>query len=91
MASPPLVPGYQASSTAGTLDSHGMATGPPFCSTTTVRGLAPATEATSSSWRSGSASEAASLASPIHWVANTSATSAWAATRAARTGSLPSS
>ncbi len=43
MAAPSCSPGYQFSSTAATLSSHGMSTGPPVSSTTTVRGLAAAT------------------------------------------------
>jgi hypothetical protein len=85
------VPGYHASSTAGVFAIHGIATGPPVSSTTTVRAFAPATLSISLSWLSGSASDVASFASPIHCVANTSATSACAATRAARAGSVPSS
>src|SRR5204862_5215289 len=44
---PSSSPGYQASSTAGTLDSHGMSTGPPVFRTTTVWALAAATAETS--------------------------------------------
>ena len=40
IASPPRIPGYQASSTALTLSIHGMLTGPPVSSTTIVCGFA---------------------------------------------------
>src|SRR5665213_4095810 len=42
MAAPSCSPGYQASTTAPTLDSHGITTGPSVLSTTTVWGLAAA-------------------------------------------------
>src|SRR5580704_18877375 len=47
----PLVwPGYQASTTPSTWDSHGMATGAPASITTIVSGLAAAPAEISSSW-----------------------------------------
>src|SRR5919205_1675850 len=49
-ALPSSSPGYHASTIAGTRDTHGMSTGPPVLSTTTVRGLAAATAEMSASW-----------------------------------------
>src|SRR5258708_37930765 len=46
-------PGYQPSTTAATLGSHGMATGAPALITTTVRGLAAATAEMSSACADG--------------------------------------
>jgi hypothetical protein len=43
MAGPICSPAYQTSSTLFTESIHGMTTGPPVCSTTTVFGLAAAT------------------------------------------------
>src|SRR5665213_3163469 len=54
MAAPSCSPGYQASTTAPTLDSHGITTGPSVLSTTTVWGLAAATAAMRASWSPGS-------------------------------------
>ncbi len=67
MAFPASCPGYQAWSTAGTASSQGISTGPPVWSTTTVRGFAAATAATSSSWRPGSvmSSQVAALGVPL--------------------------
>src|SRR5690349_7558787 len=48
-AAPLLSPGYQASTTAATWPSQGIVTGAPAFTTTTVRGLAAATAAISSS------------------------------------------
>src|SRR5258708_28286037 len=60
----PLVcPGYQASSTAVTWDSQGIATGPPASITTTVCGLAAATAWMSSSCADGRLSDGRSVAS----------------------------
>src|SRR5579859_87274 len=60
----PLVwPGYQASSTAATWDSHGIATGAPALITTTVCGFAAATAAISSSCADGRFSASRSVAS----------------------------
>ena len=47
---PPSWPGYQASTIAATLSRHGVSTGPPVSSTTTVFGLAAATCSISASW-----------------------------------------
>ena len=49
IACPPRWPGYQASSTAPTLSSHGIVTAPPVSSTTTVFGFAAASAAISAS------------------------------------------
>ena len=54
IASPPRAPGYHASTTALTWSLHGIATGPPVCSTTIVLGLAAATAAISASCPFGS-------------------------------------
>ena len=60
----PLVwPGYQASRTAATWDSHGMATGAPALITTTVCGFAAATAWISSSCADGRLSDCRSAAS----------------------------
>src|SRR5215472_6830795 len=60
----PLVwPGYQASSTPATCDSHGMATGAPALITTIVCGFAAATAWISSSCADGTLSEGRSAAS----------------------------
>ena len=42
IASPPPLPGYQASSTARTRPAHGIVTGPPVSNTTIVFGFAAA-------------------------------------------------
>ena len=55
MAVPSSSPGYQASMTPAARLSHGISTGPPVLSTTTVRGLAAATVAMS--WFSPPGSE----------------------------------
>src|ERR1700733_9344025 len=52
-AVPLLSPGYQASTTEATWFSHGMATGAPASTTTTVCGLAAATAEISSFWADG--------------------------------------
>src|SRR5436190_10343553 len=52
-AVPLLSPGYQASTTAATWPSHGIATGAPASMTTTVCGLAAATAEMSSSCADG--------------------------------------
>ena len=52
-AVPLVCPGYQASTTAATLPSHGIATGAPALTTTTVCGFAAATAEISSSWADG--------------------------------------
>src|SRR5579859_2216073 len=60
----PLVwPGYQASSTPATAGSHGIATGAPASTTTTVCGFAAATAEISSSWADGRLSDGRSAAS----------------------------
>src|SRR5580704_6086368 len=60
----PLVwPGYQASTTPATADSHGIATGAPASMTTTVCGLAAATAEMSSSCADGRLSDRRSVAS----------------------------
>src|SRR6266568_2668541 len=60
----PLVwPGYQASSRPATPASHGIATGAPALTTTTVRGFAAATAEISSSWADGRFSDGRSVAS----------------------------
>src|SRR3954465_2007062 len=50
MALPSCSPGNQVSGPPFTGDSQGIATGPPVWSTTTVRGFAFATAATSACW-----------------------------------------
>jgi hypothetical protein len=77
IASPPLVPGYQASSTAGTWPATAWRPGRRFQHDHGALVGAGHRAAIRSSWRSGSASDPASRASPTHWVANTTATSAW--------------
>ena len=62
-AVPLLSPGYQASSTEATWLSHGMATGAPASTTTTVCGLAAATAEISSSCADGRFRPARSAAS----------------------------
>src|SRR5436190_13247180 len=52
-AVPLVCPGYQASTTAPTFESHGMAIGAPASTTTTVRGLAAATFSINSSCAEG--------------------------------------
>src|SRR6202035_1501322 len=60
----PLVcPGYQASTTPATDDSHGIATGAPALITTTVCGFAAATAEISSSCADGKVSDSRSVAS----------------------------
>src|SRR5712691_10532994 len=60
----PLVwPGYQASTTPATPESHGIATGAPASMTTTVCGLAAATAEISSSCADGRFSDSRSVAS----------------------------
>ena len=73
---PSSSPGYQASRIAGTWSIHGMSTGAPLLSTTTVRGLAAATAATSASWLSVSASDGRSRPSASLSPTMTTATSA---------------
>ena len=75
IALPSSSPGYQASSTPATWSSHGMSTGAPVLSTTTVRGLAAATADTSASWNPGSARVARSIPSASMSPTNTTATS----------------
>src|SRR3954453_14501376 len=53
IALPSSWPGYHASKSDLTFGSHGMVTGPPVLSTTTVFGLASATAAMSASWSTG--------------------------------------
>src|SRR3984885_2198134 len=78
----PLVwPGYQASSTPATWDSHGMATGAPASITTIVCGLAAATAEISSSWADGRFSDGRSVASDS--VSSATTTTAVDAARAA--------
>ena len=54
MAAPSCSPGYHASMTPATRCNHGIDTGPPVLSTTTVRGLAAATAWISASSSPGS-------------------------------------
>src|SRR6516164_71115 len=56
-------PGYQPSSTAATWDSHGITTGAPASTTTTVLGFAAATASISSSCADGRFSDGRSAAS----------------------------
>src|ERR1700744_5153452 len=62
-AAPSTCPGYQSSSTACTDDSHGIVTGAPAWTTTTVFGFAAETAEISSSWAEGSARLSRSAAS----------------------------
>ena len=87
-ALPPSWPGYQASTTAATLLSHGISTGPPVFKTTTVRGLAAATAAIKASWSPGKERSRRSKASLLKSLANTTATWAERAARAAAAMSL---
>src|SRR5580658_5348440 len=83
----PLVwPGYQASRTAATLGSHGMATGAPALITTTVRGLAAATAEISLSWADGRLRVGRSACSDS--VSSDTTTTAVRAARAAATAEL---
>ena len=50
VAGPPRWPGYHISRIDATLPAHGMNTGSPVLSTTTVRRLAAATAVISASW-----------------------------------------
>ncbi len=88
IASPPLAPGYQASSSAPTLPAQGMSTGLPVSNTTMVCGLAAATASISASWPSPKVSWV-SMPSDAHCSANTIATSASLASAAAAAGSEP--
>ena len=54
IACPPAWPGYQAATIARTSSRHGIATGLPVSSTTTVFGLAAATASITASWPHGS-------------------------------------
>ena len=65
-ASAPLLPPYQASSTALTWSIHGMVTAVPVSSTTMVRGFAAATCSISASWLSGSDRLGKSIPSLVH-------------------------
>src|ERR1700679_3773 len=95
IASPPPIPGYQASTIPFTRLCHGIDTGPPVSSTTTVFGFAFATASTSASCptplSSGKLSVALSIPSLIHCVTNTIATCAFAAAFAASATSVPAS
>ena len=83
----PLVwPGYQASSTPATWDSHGMATGAPALTTAIVCGLAAATAEISSSCADGRFSDGRSAASDS--VSSETTTTAAAADWAALTAAL---
>src|SRR5258708_35723520 len=83
----PLVwPGYQASRTAATWDSHGMATGAPALITTTVCGFAAATAWISSSCADGRLSACRSAASDS--VSSETTTTAVDAALAALTAAL---
>src|SRR5580700_2917160 len=78
----PLVwPGYHASITPATCDSHGIATGAPASSTTTVCGFAAVTAEISSSWADGRFSDGRSVASD--WVSSDTTTTATFADMAA--------
>src|SRR5207248_5165695 len=90
MALPSSWPLYQASRTPPALSTHGMVTAEPVCSTTTVRGFAPATAEMRSFCVPGRAMSARSPPSPLELLANTTATSAFrAAATAAPNGLLP--
>src|SRR6266851_7390502 len=83
----PLVwPGYQASITPATCESHGIATGAPALITTTVCGLAAATAEISSSWADGRFSDGRSVASDS--VSSDTTTTATDADLAAATAAL---
>ena len=82
IAAPLCCPGYHASITPATFDSHGISTGPAVCSTTIVRGFASATALISAFWSPGSSSDGRSIPSLETSLANTIATRA---RRAART------
>ena len=86
-ASPISWPGNHSCRTAGTSSSHGIVTGEPVLSTTTVFGLAATTAATRSSWSPGSASDvrsSPSVSQSSSVPTMTIATSAPSATAAAR-------
>src|SRR5215470_8189794 len=85
-AVPLLSPGYQASTTAATWPSQGIATGAPALTTTTVRGLAAATAETSSFWAEGRLRLNRSAASV--WVSSETTTTAVEAALAAATAAL---
>ena len=80
---PLLSPGYQASTTAPTCFSHGIATGAPALTTTTVCGLTAATAEISSSCADGRFRPARSAASDS--VSSDTTTTAVAADLAAAT------
>src|ERR1700719_2947645 len=82
---PFVCPGYQASSTPATDDSHGIATGAPALTTTTVCGFAAATAEISSSCADGRFSDSRSVASDS--VSSDTTTTAVEAARAAFTAS----
>src|SRR5579875_3226196 len=85
----PLVwPGYHASTTAATRDSHGIATGAPALITTTVRGLAAATAEISSSCADGRLSDGRSVASDSV-SSETTTTATFADLAAAAAASMP--
>src|ERR1700761_2977982 len=90
IAVPSCCPGYQASSTPATEDSHGMVTADPVFSTTTVCGLAAATAATRLFCAPDRSIEDRSLPSDSSLETNTTATDAAAAADAAELVDEPS-
>src|SRR6266511_838428 len=88
-AFPSSSPGYQACRIAGTWLTHGMRTGLPVLTTTTVRGFAAATADTSASWLPGSDRLGRSLPSDSLPSTMTIATSALRAAAAADDVSVP--
>ena len=85
---PLLSPGYQASTTAATWLSHGIATGAPALTTTTVCGLAAATAEMSSSWAEGRLRLNRSAAS-VSVLSETTTTAVEAALAAAAAALMP--
>ena len=86
IAAPSCWPGYQASSTPCTFDSHGIVTGPPVLRTTIVCGLASATALISASWLFCRVMFCRSEPSLLKLFANTIATCADAAVPPRRRG-----
>jgi hypothetical protein len=90
MALPSSWPGYHASNTPATDDSHGMATAEPVLSTTMVCGLAAATAETSEFWALDRLMLDRSLPSDSSLLTNTTATLEEAASAAAELSEDPS-
>ncbi len=90
MAAPSCWPGYQASSTPFTDDSHGMVTADPVLSTTIVFGLAPATAEISELSALDKSMLEMSLPSVSNLLTKTTATLDDAASAAAELGEDPS-